>query len=350
MRRLAFTALLLLSGCAMAPPAGAPPQAQVTTASVIARGETTPVGTGDDAADDPAIWRNPRRPADSLIVATDKRAGLHLYDLAGRHLDFAPSPRLNNVDLRDSVAMRDGSGILVAASDRADEVQAHIALFRLDPTARKLVPVASLAAGQGEAYGMCLWRRAADKALFAFVVMKDGRVDQFRLDTRNGFAAVPVRQLRLATQSEGCVADDRTGMLYVAEEDVGIWRFAADPAAPATPISGPRVDGRFLVADAEGLALAPSGRNGGYLIASSQGDNAYAVWRLPDLAPVGRFRIGAGKFGATSETDGIEVMLGNFGPGFPGGLMVAQDGDNAPKMQNFKLVAWRDVQRALAGK
>ena len=175
-------------------------------------------------------------------------------------------------------------------------------------------------------------------------------LDQFRLDTRNGFAAVPVRQLRLATQSEGCVADDRTGMLYVAEEDVGIWRFAADPAAPATPISGPRVDGRFLVADAEGLALAPSGRNGGYLIASSQGDNAYAVWRLPDLAPVGRFRIAAGKFGATSETDGIEVMLGNFGPGFPGGLMVAQDGDNAPQMQNFKLVAWSDVQRALAGK
>ncbi len=336
----------LLQGCAtgsIQPPAG-----DAVTASVTARAQTMPVGTGEDAADDPAVWRNHRRPADSLIVATDKRAGLHLYDLAGRHLDFAPSARLNNVDLRADVPVAGARGILVAASDRADEAQARIALFRLDPLARKLVPLGNPAAGAGEAYGMCLWRRAADKALFAFVVMKDGRIDQFRIDASGPRpSAQRVRQLQLGTQSEGCVADDRTGMLYVAEEDVGLWRFAADPAAPTTPIPGPRVDGRFLVADAEGLALAPKGRDGGWLIASSQGDNAYAVWRLPDLQPVGRFRIAAGTVGATSETDGIEIALGDFGAGFPKGLMVAQDGDNAPDMQNFKLVAWADIAKAL---
>lgn len=344
--RTTLALALLLAGCAGAP---APTLAPATgTASVTARGETAPVGTSEDAADDPAIWRNPRRPADSLIVATDKRAGLHLYDLAGRHLDFAPSARLNNVDMRDGVPLAGGRGILVAASDRADEAQARIALFRLDPTARRLVPLGNPAAGTGEAYGMCLWRRARDRALFAFVVMKDGRIDQFRLDAAATTpTAALVRTLRLATQSEGCVADDRTGMLYVAEEDVGIWRFAADPAAPARPFPGPRVDGRFLVADAEGLAIAPRGRNGGWLIGSSQGDNAYALWRLPDLAPLGRFRIAAGKVGATSETDGIDIMLGGFGPDFPGGLMVAQDGDNLPATQNFKLVTWADVARAL---
>ncbi|MBB4857558.1 3-phytase [Novosphingobium chloroacetimidivorans] len=338
-------AFALLAGCAEAPVSA--PLAQGASATVTARGETVPVGTGEDAADDPAIWRNPRRPADSLVVATDKRAGLHLYDLAGRHLDFAPSPRLNNVDLRADVALDGGRGIIVAASDRANEAQARIALFRLDSAARKLVPLGNPAAGAGEAYGLCLWRRASDKALFAFVVMKDGRIDQFRIGAEARPSAQLVRQLRLGTQSEGCVADDRTGMLYVAEEDVGIWRFAADPSAPATPVPGPRVDRRFLVADAEGLAIAPKGRSGGWLIGSSQGDDAYAVWRLPDLKPVGRFRIGAGQFGATSQTDGIEIALGNFGPEFPKGLMVAQDGDNAPSMQNFKLVSWDDIAKAL---
>ncbi|VWX48940.1 phytase [Novosphingobium sp. 9U] len=342
------SALALLAGCAAAPTST--PVAGDATVSVTARGETAPVGTGDDAADDPAIWRNPRRPAESLVVATDKRAGLHLYDLTGRHLDFSPSPRLNNVDLRADVMLGGKRGILVAASDRASEVQARIALFRLDPVARKLVPLGNPAAGDGEAYGMCLWRRASDKALFTFVVMKDGRIDQFRIGAEAQPSAQLVRQLRLATQSEGCVADDRTGQLYVAEEDVGIWRFAADPAGTTTPIPGPRVDGRLLVADAEGLAIAPKGRNGGWLVGSSQGDSAYAVWSLPDLRPVGRFRISAGQVGATSETDGIEIALGNFGPGFPKGLMVAQDGDNAPAMQNFKLVAWGDIVKALQRK
>ena len=53
-------------------PAAGP--AMPATAMVAATAETEPVGTVNrDAADDPAIWRNPADPAASLIVATDKR-------------------------------------------------------------------------------------------------------------------------------------------------------------------------------------------------------------------------------------------------------------------------------------
>lgn len=72
-----------------------------------------------------------------------------------------------------------------------------------------------------------------------------------------------------------------------------------------------------------------------------------ALYRLPDLTPGGRFRIAAGTFGATEETDGIAVALGDFGPNFSGGLFVAQDGANLPA-QNFKLVAWDDIVAALS--
>jgi len=70
MRAFITTGLGLVLACALSWPAGA------QTVSVPARGQTTPVGTvADDAADDPAIWRDPRNPEKSLIVGTDKKAG-----------------------------------------------------------------------------------------------------------------------------------------------------------------------------------------------------------------------------------------------------------------------------------
>ena len=339
MRRFAL-ATALLGGCAVTPPPAATPAA---VPQVAAMAETDPVDTAADAADDPAIWRNRRDPAASLVIGTDKKAGIHVYDLSGKRLSFTPAARLNNVDLRE-VRGR----VIAAASDRADLGLAHVALFTLDTVARKLVPMGRYPVGAGEAYGMCLWTRARDKALFGFVVMKDGRIDQVSINVAGATPVVrTARSMKVASQAEGCVVDDRTGLLYVAEEDVGLWRFAADPAAPVDGTAIAKVDGSTLVADAEGLALAPTGRTGGYLVVSSQGDNAYTLYRLPGVTYAGRFRIGGGPVDGTSETDGIELMIGNFGAKYPKGLMVAQDGDNAPDTQNFKYVSWADVLKAL---
>ncbi len=331
---------LLLAGCASVP--ASTPQAAAPV--IAATAETDPVDSVADAADDPAIWRNAADPAASLVIGTDKKVGIHVYDLKGKRLSFTPAARLNNVDLRTLADRR----VIAAASDRADVANAHVALFTLDTAARRLVPMGRYPVGAGEAYGMCLWTRASDQALFGFVVLKDGRIDQVRIDLSGATPRVDtVRSMKLGTQAEGCVVDDRTGQLYVAEEDVGLWRFAADPAAPTTATPIAKVDGRTLVADAEGLALAPKRATGGYLVVSSQGDSAYTVYRLPDMAYAGRFRIGGGAIDGTSETDGIELVLGDFGPDYPQGLFVAQDGDNAPDTQNFKYVSWAKVAEAL---
>lgn len=337
-------ALVSLAACTAPPPAPALP----VTAEIQASGETAAVVTGDDAADDPAIWRNAAQPAASLIVATDKKAGLHVYGLDGTDRSFTPAGRVNNVDLRSDVMVAGRPQILVGASDRNNETQGAIALFTLDAQAARLSPLAVLPAGSGEAYGFCLWRRARDGAAFAFLVDKDGLVRQFALDVAGSAPkAAEVRRFKLATQSEGCVADDRTGLLYVAEEDVGVWRISAEPDGGDKPVAFAKADGIRLVADAEGLALAPKGETGGWLVVSSQGDSAYALYDLETQAFAGRFKVAAGKVGATSETDGIDLQLGDFGPAYPQGLMVVQDGDNAPKAQNFKLIDWRKAQAAL---
>ncbi|PTQ12857.1 3-phytase [Sphingomonas oleivorans] len=315
--------------------------------SVQARGETAAVATANvDAADDPAIWRNPADPAASLIVGTDKKAGLHVYGLDGSDRFFFDAGAVNNVDLRADVPIGGAPGILVGASDRNDLANSQLALFRLDPATAQLHPLGKVPSGKGEAYGVCLYRTA--QSLHAFMVLKDGTINQVELDLAGAQPAGRiVRTMKLGTQSEGCVVDERTGRLYVAEEDVGLWRFNAAPDGSVQPIRIAAADGYKLVADAEGLALAAQGEKGGYLLVSSQGDNAYAVYRLEDDGYVGRFRIAAGAVGSVEETDGIDLVPGDFGPNYPGGLFVTQDGMNPPKAQNFKLTAWDDIKKAL---
>jgi 3-phytase len=178
-------------------------------------------------------------------------------------------------------------------------------------------------------------------------VLKHGVVAQVRVKLAHAPSGVIVRRLTMASQTEGCVVDPRSETLYVGEEDVGIWAFDARAKGPIAGRLVAPVDGQHLVADVEGLALAPKGRRGGWLIASSQGDNAYALYSLPDMEPAGRFRIAAGTYGATEETDGIALVPGSFGKDYPAGLFIAQDGQNAPAAQNFKLVSWSDVLRVL---
>lgn len=341
--------MIALAGVAFASAASAasPAPAAPATVEVKALGETVPVGTGNaDAADDPAIWRNPADPAASLIVATDKKAGLYLYGVDGKVRDFSPDGRLNNVDLIDMGR----AGVIVVASDRNDKAHAQLRLYRLDTAAARLRPMGTVAAGWGEGYGVCLMRQGT--ALHAFSVMKNGFVSQVAIDVSGDLSeAAPrgeiVRWMKLATQTEGCVVDPRTATLFVGEEGRGIWAFDARAEGSIDGRLVAEVDNVQLHADVEGLAIAPVGKRGGWLVASSQGDNAYAVYRLPDMAPAGRFRIAAGAFGATQETDGIALATGSFGAGYPGGLFVAQDGDNAPMAQNFKLVSWAQVLRAM---
>ncbi len=325
------------------PPAGAPVPS-IPPVTVMASAETEPVGTANaDAADDPAIWRNAANPAASLIVATDKKAGLYVYGLDGRVKSFYNAGRVNNVDLLE----QDGV-IHVVASDRNDPANAKLALFRLDGASGKLIPTGSVSGGTGEAYGVCLMPGDAG-AITAFSVLKDGTVAQVSITPGAAPAGRIVRTLKLATQTEGCAVDRVTGSLYVGEEDVGIWRFDAKGSG-VEGVKVAAVDNRQLVADVEGLAVATLADGARILVASSQGDNAYVVYRIGEggaLTYAGRFAVKDGSVGGTSETDGLDLVIGDFGPAFPGGLFVAQDGHNGNKAQNFKLVGWDVIKTAL---
>lgn len=333
----ALLSLGFAGACATVPPITGDPAVTVT-----ARAETPPVGTArEDAADDPAIWRNPANPSASLIVGTDKKGGLYVYDLKGAQKSFLAAPGLNNVDLIDI----SGGRVLVIASDRSDLTTVNLFMALLDTATGTLAPAGKIVVGPGEGYGICMVKPAGHAGIIAFSAPKSGTIYKTVItEVAGGFTGTTTTLAQVPTQTEGCIADPRTGTLFIGEEDAGIW--AIDMTTGAKRMAA-AIDNKLLVADVEGLAIAPEGADGGYLVASSQGDNAYAVFRLPDVTPVGRFRIAQGAFGSVEETDGIELDNRDFGPDFPKGIFIAQDGVNAPSAQNFKYVLWDEVLAAL---
>lgn len=318
--------------------------------------ETEVMPSYGDAADDPAIWVHPDDPSQSLVIGTDKQSGLFVFDLHGRALQHLADGNMNNVDLRDGFPLGGADVTLVTASNRSND---SIGAYRVDVAGRMLVEVADgvLPTGFDDPYGLCMYRSAGSGEFYVFVNEGSvGSIRQWRLfDNGEGrVAAEQVRAFEVGSQAEGCVADDRFGHLYVAEEDRGLWKYSAEPGGGdvRTLVDGTGEDGR-LTDDVEGVALWQGAGDRGYIVVSNQGADNYALYRRDgDNALAGFVHVvanaAAGIDGA-SETDGLDVVSTPLGADFPQGLLVVQDGRNiAPEeRQNFKYVSWASVSEAL---
>src|SRR5690606_24545150 len=158
------------------------------------------------------------------------QSGLYVYDLQGRVLQFLPDGRMNNVDLRYNFSLDGRPVSIVTASNRTND---GIAIYRVDANTRRLVEIADGLQPTGfiDPYGLCRYQSAQWGRTYVFVTDNDGPVRQWELvDAGNGrVRANRVRDIPFGSQTEGCVADDELGVLYVAEEDVGLWRVGAEP-------------------------------------------------------------------------------------------------------------------------
>lgn len=311
---------------------------------VLPTGQTAPVREAGDAADDPAIWVHPRRGAQSLILATDKKRGLAVYGLDGRERQFLPVGRINNVDLRQGLSYG-GRKLDLAVATQRDE--AGLVLFGVSPAGR-VGELARLKTGLEDIYGVCVGRNA-EGGLDVFPNDKDGRVLQLRLRLAGtAWLVERVNEFRLDSQPEGCVVDEAQQALFVGEEKRGVWR--QDLARPGSAAQLVIPVGPALVPDVEGVAIHPER---GWLVVSSQGSDSYAIYdSRPPYALRGSFAIGTNAalgIDAVSETDGLDLSSANLGGAYAGGVLVVQDGHKRLPQgpQNFKLVPWAAVERAV---
>ena len=349
--------LLLVAASAVlaAPPTSAVDQPLGDATPVV---ETDPVLNSGDAADDPAIWRDPQDPARSVVIGNDKLGALEVYDLTGNRLQRLADGRYGNVDTR--VGFVTGTGVVDLVVAQRGGVRVHA----IDPVTRTLTNITDHATGSipstigGE--GLCLYRSPQDGTTYAFLNNRSGVVLQYALTDQDADGLVegtPVRQWDVGGEVEGCVADDTYGRLYISEEDVGIWRYGPEPGDPTSPADRVLVDattsqGGHIRPDAEGLTIVEQPGDSGYLIASSQAAsdtaNSYLVYeRQGSNAFIRELQVVGGPLAdGCGRTDGIAALAGDLGPAFPQGLFVCQDNSNtapAPGLQNFKLVPLEQV-------
>jgi 3-phytase len=301
---------------------------------IFPSGETQGVANRGDS-DDPAIWVDPKDPSQSLIVGTYKRGGLGVFKLSGELVQFLPDGRFNNVDL----IQIEGRDYFVSTERSQNK------LFLYEMVEKRLVARGSAPVGF-EPYGICLYQNP--KGSFAFVTSKAGPVQQFAVSIgRAGLSLQPVRKIPLTSQTEGCVADPDLKMVYIGEEDQGIWRFGADPDSVKPGVLMDRV-GSHITADVEGISLFHGENGHGYLIVSSQGSNSFALYeRTGHNRFIGLFTLEAtDKIDQVTATDGLDIAGVSLSPTYEEGLLVVHDDSNEQEGPNFKLVSWKAIREA----
>ena len=218
-------------------------------------------------ADDPAIYVNPDNPEQSFVITTFKNGGLRVYNLAGEEIQsiIPEDIRYNNVDIaygvkyQSQLAGETATVDLAIASDRANDT---IAIFAINPNGGDVranggsplrdvtsfdIPESIFGVDDGEAtaYGLATYTSPVDGKTYVFVSQDDGnKIAQLELQPGLGAAdglevnAEVVRTFEVPisedadpedAQVEGMVVDRETGYLYVTQEQVGIWKFSAEP-------------------------------------------------------------------------------------------------------------------------
>ncbi|MDX2529677.1 phytase [Streptomyces europaeiscabiei] len=304
--------------------------------------------------------------------------------------DDAPG-RYNNVDLVTGLRTSAGPADVAVVSDRGND---RLRIHRLDPsrpngpltdiTDPAAAPVFS--ADQAEindqhtAYGLATWSDRATGRTYALVSQRErtrlallelvpaahGKVGYRKIRTLDlpssfrlpdGTRWSPCGEPGELPQVEGMVVDPATGTLYAGQEDIGIWRLRADLTGkpvlvdrtkeygvPGTydeeseecaPGADPGYGGKRLSADVEGLTIYQERDGEGYLLASSQGDNTFALYDREVSEGneyEGGFRIGAASdtLDGVQECDGAAVLNAPLGSRYPRGLLVVQDGHETP--------------------
>lgn len=411
----------------------APPHAGAATTrpAVVTTDNETPVLYDDEAGgnasgDDPAIWVHPADSRKSMVIVTAKEGGLRVYDMGSRELQSLPATeaprgdgavgRYNNVDIAYGVRLAGRPVDVAVVSDRYND---QIRFFAIDPAgATAHTPLTEVTAAdqsflfnpdrqavneERTAYGLAVWqpRRGETYAVVtqegattiatARIVEIGGKLgytdvrqlsmpSSFRLP--DGTTWVPCEEPGVLPQLEGVAVDQSSGVLYAAQEDVGLWRLQLPLGSGSQPQLIDRVrdfgihdvydseteecepvdpnprgyGGNLLTADAEGVDIYYGPGATGYVLVSSQGDDTFAIYRRQGTnKAVGSFRV-TGVDGADdiNGSDGLAVTNRPVG-GYRQGLLVTHDEpetgadvDDERDATNFSYVSWDDIARAMS--
>jgi 3-phytase len=308
---------------------------------------------GIDAADDPAIWVNTENPEKSLVLGTNKKGGIHVFDINGIEQQYVKAGCMNNIDLRDDFEYDGRNVVLVAASNCTNN---SISFFYIDKKTNLLSDtILNIKSSVELIYGMCMYKSSLSNKFYVFANGERAEVEQWEISSEGDkIKADLVREFKVSSRPEGMVADDIDGVLYIGVEEEGILKVKAEPEYEFETkwVTGSNLTDRSLVSsDIEGLALYKT-QEKTYLIASSQGNFSYAIFEIGENDKhLLSFVIKDSGIDGVEETDGIEVVNFPFNDKFPNGMLVVHDGYNFSgdtlRNQNFKYISWDKIYQMI---
>jgi 3-phytase len=293
--------------------------------------------------DDGCIWIHPADPHRSCLITSDKSANhVFVYDLSGQLLQSLEVLKPGNIDLRQRVLLDGQQRDIVVVNQRSGGTQ--LRAFSINPETRLLTAIDGGRIPTGPNYGGCLYHSQKSGRLYFICTSEAGTVEQHLLqgNGEGGLTGQLVRSWPLG-KCEGAVADDAAGMVYIAEEQGGIWSFPAEPDQPATPTLMARVGQQGLTGDLEGLTIVRRPGTIPWLIVSDQGRSRFVVMELAAPYPV----VGEFSIEGVRATDGIDATTHPLGPAFPEGLFLCHS-DRSPCP--ILVTSWREIADRLSRK
>jgi 3-phytase len=348
---------LILCGCFAAVSAGyaAMPDPDARNAvPVKPRVVTEPV---KHDTDDPAIWINHDDPAESLVVGTDKEwdGALYVFGLDGeirRDQVVRGIARPNNVDIVQGFSSTHGPIDIAVATERFGHRLRVYRLPDMAPLDRGGIPVFEGERAR-DCMGVALYKRPTDGAVFAIVSRSDagapreGYLHQYRLvdDGTGTIRGVFVRSFGTWSgkkEIEAIAVDQELGYVYYSDEQFGVRKYHADPAAEDAEDELALFGTTGFADDHEGISIYALDSKTGYILVSNQQADTFRIFPREggaggphDHPLVGSVRL------STLDSDGSDVTSFGELPGFPGGLFVAMSTD-----KTFHFYAWEDIAKA----
>ena len=315
--------------------------------------------------DDPAIWINRANPAQSLVLGTDKNVdgALYVFGLDGKiHHDKVVRGlvRPNNVDIAYGLMVGGKPTDIAVVTERYAN---RLRVYRLPDMAP--IDGGGLPVFTGElardCMGIALYTRKSDGAVFAIVSRSDyqaprqGYLHQYRLidDGTGTVRAVYSRSFGEwsgTKEIEAIAVDDELGFVYFSDENYGIRKYHADPAADDADEQLTVIGLDGFAEDREGISIYRTGPGTGYLIVSDQQRNAFRFYRREGTAEKPHEHAFLKSVDVTAiESDGSEVTNAALGPAFPNGLFVAMSNGKVFHYYSWDDLAGSDLRKAPNG-
>ncbi|WP_134091874.1 phytase [Olivibacter sp. XZL3] len=303
-------------------------------------------------SDDPAIWINRQHADKSLIIGTDKDSdgGLYAFDLKGNIMKKVKGiKRPNNVDIAYDFQLNGKKVDIAVVTERERD---KIRVFTLPDL--EAVDKGGIDVFVGEAerapMGIALFTRPSDQQVFAVVGRKSGPSDgylwQYKLMDNGGYVRGQlVRKFGKYSgkkEIEAIAVDNELGFIYYSDEQTGVRKYLADPAANNNEELALFAQSGFSK-DHEGIAIYKTGQETGYILVSNQGSHTFMVYpREGAKDDKNAYPLLAEIPVSAMETDGADATAVSLGEQFPAGILVAMSTD-----RTFHLFDWRKVSERI---